>query len=111
MLREPEGRVRWISRAEAQALIAAAGREPKARHLPDVIELALNTGMRRGEMLGLEWSRVDLKARLVYLEAEHTKTARRRTVPLNTDAYRAMLNRAKFRAAHCPASPWVFCDE
>ncbi len=52
-LREPEGRVRWISRAEAEALIRAAETEPKAPHLADFIRLALHTGMRRGEILGL----------------------------------------------------------
>ncbi|MCC6133951.1 MAG: hypothetical protein IT491_01050 [Gammaproteobacteria bacterium] len=32
----------------------------------DAIELALMTGMRKGELSGLEWARVDLRQRLVY---------------------------------------------
>ncbi len=44
--------------------------------------LALHCGMRRGELLGLEWSRVDRSAGLIYLEAEHTKAKKRRAVPL-----------------------------
>ncbi len=103
-LKEPEGRVRWITLAEAEALIKAA----TTSHLKDFIRLALNTGMRLNEMLGLEWDRVDWQQRLVRLEAQHTKSAKRRTVPLNEDAYRVLLSRARFRAEYCPDSPWVF---
>ena len=106
---EPEGRVRWITREEAQALIVAAGCESRAPHLPDFLRLALHTGMRRGEMLGLEWRRVDLRSDLVYLNPQHTKTKRRRSIPINAVAKDALLGRARFRAVHCPDSPWVFC--
>lgn len=109
-LKEPEGRVRWITREEAEALIRAAEAEPKAPHLADFIRLALHTGMRRGEMLGLEWRRVDLQVGLVHLEAEHTKSARRRSVPLNATARAALIGRARFRAENCPDSHWVFCN-
>jgi len=110
-LREPEGRVRWIMREEANRLLEAADREPQAGHLPDFIRLALNTGCRKGELLRLEWVRVDLQAGLIRLEADHTKTQRRRGVPMNADAQEAMLSRARYRARYCPASPWVFCHE
>lgn len=110
-VKEPEGRVRWITRGEAQAMIAAARLEPRASHLPDFIALALHTGMRRGELLGLEWRRVDLKGGLLYLEAQHTKTSRRRSIPLNRIARESLLNRARFRAQYCPASRWVFAHK
>ena len=57
----------------------------------------------------MEWGRVDLKAGLLYLHAEHTKTASRRSLPLNSVARAALLEQARFRAEHCPARPWVFC--
>lgn len=104
-LRQPEARVRWITQAEAAALLSAAESVP---HLADFIAIALNTGMRSGEILGLEWARVDLHRKLVYLEEHHTKSAKRRSVPLNQSAMTAMLNRARFRAEHCPAAPFVF---
>jgi integrase len=105
----PEGRVRWLSRAQAAALIQAAEGEPKAPHLADFIRLALHTGMRRGELLGLEWQRVDLHNGLIHLEGRHTKAGKRRSIPLNREARTALLNRARFRAEHCADSPWVFC--
>lgn len=110
-LNEPEARIRWLTREEAQQLIATAGKEEKAQHLPDFIRLALNTGCRANEILGLEWSRVDLQQRLIFLEAKHTKAGKRRSVPLNSDAYNALLSRARFRAEHCPNASWVFCHE
>lgn len=109
-LREPEGRIRWLTKEEAAQLVVAAATDPRATHLPDLIRLAMNTGMRKGEMLGLEWGRVDLKANLVHLGAEHTKAGKRRSVPLNDEARSALLSRANFKAKHCAATPWVFTN-
>jgi len=92
-------------------LLAEAGREPQAEHLPDFIRLAVHTGCRKGELLGLQWERVDLQAGLIHLETDHTKTRRRRSVPINADARAAILSRARFRARHCPKGEWVFCHE
>ncbi len=110
-LKEPEGRVRWITKAEALSLIRAAESEPKAQHLPDFIRLALHTGCRKGELLGLEWKRVDLQAGLIHLEAEHTKAGKRRSIPINREARAAVIRRARYRAEQCPGSRWVFCRE
>ena len=87
--------------------MAAASSTP---HLVDFIRLGLNTGMRKGEMLGLDWRRVDLKANLVYLGSQHQKSGKHGSVPLNAAAREALLSRANFRATHCPDSPWVFCN-
>lgn len=110
-LKEPEGRLRYISRAEADALIKEAEKQSRSPHLPDFIRLALNTGCRRGEMLNLEWSRVDLRNNIFHMEGVHTKSRKRRSVPLNQEARQALLNRARFRAEHCPDSPWVFAHK
>lgn len=108
-LREPEGRVRWITRAEADALLRAI--PTSQAYLADFVRLALNTGCRKQELLGLEWRRVDLSRNLLLLEATNTKTARRRSIPLNVLAREAIIGRARFRADHCPDSPWVFAHE
>ncbi len=83
----------------------------KAPHLGDFIVLALHTGMRRSEILGLEWRRIDLAANLLHLQSEHTKSKRRRSVPINRTARGSILRRARFRAEHCPDSPWLFCNQ
>ena len=110
-LKTGEGRTRWITKAESATLIAAARQNLQAPHLPDFIILALNTGMRKQEMLGLEWRRVDFQQGLIYLEGMHTKTARRRTIPLNQNAKSALLSRMRFRSKYCPDSSWVFTNK
>lgn len=108
-LQEPEGVVRWITTEEAERLMEAARGLTKAPWLEDFIRLALNTGCRAGELLGLEWSRVDLEKGFFILEAEHQKNRRRSSVPINADASVALLSRSEFIKNHCPNSPWVFC--
>lgn len=105
---EPPGRVRWLAREDAARLLAAARANPRAPWLGDFIQLALHTGMRKSEMLQLEWRRVDFHQGLVYLERQ--KNGRLGSVPLNAAAREALLGRARFRAAHCPAAPWVFVE-
>lgn len=104
----PEGRVRSLTLAEARRLIQEAERHKGSPLLVHFLRLALNTGCRRDEMLRLEWRRVDLKANLIFLEGSNTKSGRRRSIPLNLEARAAMLDLARYRAEHCPNSPWVF---
>jgi integrase len=106
--RESDGRLRWLRREEAAALIAGAESAPKATYLADFIILALHTGCRKGELLGLEWERVDLREDLIWLGSKRTKNGKRRSVPLNAEARHALIRRFSHRSATCPDSPWVF---
>lgn len=107
-LSEPEARVRWIDRADAVRLVDAAGAHARRPQLANFIRLALHTGCRRGELLGLEWARVDRRRRLLRLEAEHTKAGRRRVVPLNDEAGAALDGQREWLRRSSIASPWVF---
>jgi integrase len=79
----PKGRTRRLEGNEEQLLLAAAdkGRVPYLRPL---IELAVETGMRRGELLGLRWEHIDLEKRVAHLP--QTKNGASRDVPLSTRA-------------------------
>ena len=52
-------------------------------HLRDILQIALNTGMRRGEILGLRWEWIDFDENIINLPQTHTKTNRARKVPVN----------------------------
>lgn len=55
-------------------------------HLLPMTLLALNTGMRRGELLGLEWPSVNLPAKLVTVTVGNAKSRKARHLPLNVEA-------------------------
>jgi site-specific recombinase XerD len=55
-------------------------------HLRPLVLVALNTGLRRGELLGLKWGAVNFSAKLLTVVAENAKSGHTRRVPLNTEA-------------------------
>ena len=99
---EPRGRVRFLSDDERARLLAAC-RRSKNDHLYPIVVLALSTGMRQGEILGLRWQDVDLTRDRVTLH--DTKNGERRVVPLVHHAMDIMREHAKVRHLH---TDWVF---
>lgn len=75
----PPGRDRRLNGDEEERLLNAA-RYP----IKEMIIIALETGMRQGEILALEWRNVDLKRSVVTLT--DTKSGDSRTVPLSQRA-------------------------
>ena len=61
-----------------------AAKQTKNPHIWPIIVFAIETGMRRGEILGLQWEHVDLDRRIAYLPL--TKNGSSREVPLSTKA-------------------------
>lgn len=57
--------------------------EASPGHLKPILKVALNTGMRRGEILGLRWSQVDLDKKAI--RVERTKSGKNRYVFLNSN--------------------------
>jgi integrase len=78
-LRMDNRRSRYLSPDEESSLMATL--DEWRTHLRPIIVLALNTGMRRGEILGLKWSCVDFQRSIIYVG--NTKTGRDREVPMN----------------------------
>ena len=72
-------RDRWLTRAEADRLIACC-----PPHFAALVRYALATGCRASEITGLEWDRVDLARNTAWLN--QTKNGTPRGVPLNQDA-------------------------
>jgi integrase len=80
---ENNKRLRFLSSEECQALIKAC--DP---HLRPIVVTALNTGMRRGEILNLKWDQIDLKHGFILLEV--TKNGERREIPINETLRRTL---------------------
>jgi integrase len=92
--KEPRGRERFLSEIERIALLAAC-KASTSRFLYTVVVLALSTGMRRGEVMGLKWQHVDLQRGQIRLTA--TKNDTSRTVPLTGFALELMTQLSKVR--------------
>lgn len=85
----PQGRNRILSHEEEVKLLQAC--EPKANrniYTRPFIILALETAMRRGELLSLRWDNIDYSKRTAFLQL--TKNGDSRTVPLSIRAMEAL---------------------
>lgn len=76
-------RDRRLEDGEEEKLMAALDAS-RGKHLKSVVLLALETAMRRGELMALRWEYVDLKRRVLHLP--ETKNGSSRDVPLSTKA-------------------------
>lgn len=76
-LREGDPKTRWLTHDEEASLLAAA-----EGPLRSAIILAIDTGLRRDELLGLRWDQVNTARNQIELTAKDTKARRAREVPL-----------------------------
>ena len=86
----------WRSRRlegdeETRILAACEKMRANREELKRVIAFALETGMRAGEILKLEWHEVDHAKRRIIIPAHKCKTRREREVPITTPC-RELLN-------------------
>lgn len=100
--RQPRGRERFLSDGERHALLAACEQSTSLMLYP-VVVLALSTGMRRGEIMGLEWRQIDFQAQQIRLTA--TKNGTSRSVALTGHALAQIQKLFKVR---CLDSDLVF---
>ena len=72
----------------------------------NIVEFAVLTGLRRGELVNLRWENVDMQRGVIQIESTatfKTKSGKRRLVPLNDSAKRILE-----RISHQDKEPWVF---
>lgn len=95
LTKENNQRLRFLSHEEIQKLLAVA-----PQHLKDVIICAVNTGMRRGELLSMKWEQI--RNGFIYLQ--NTKTDEPRQIPIN-DSLAELFKEIKKRN---PGAKYVF---
>jgi integrase len=78
------------ARGERDRLLEALEQSPP--HLRAMTLLAMNTGLRRGEIFKLMWRAVDLARQLLTVEADTSKSGKARTVGLNRVAANALVD-------------------
>lgn len=98
LLQENNRRLRYLTKEECKKIINSC--EP---HLKPIVITAINTGMRKGEILNLKWDNVDLKNGFILLDI--TKNGERREIPIN-DTLKSILQGITRRLD----IPFVFYD-
>lgn len=86
LLTVPPAKATYLVPEQVERLLEACGRHSIG--LWAIVVIAANTGMRQGEILGLTWADVDLRAKQITLV--RTKNNESRIVPLNVDALKAL---------------------
>lgn len=79
--------------------------------LRPVLALGYHTGCRRGEVLSLQWSQVDLAEGMIRLDPGTTKNGRGRSIPLNAELLEIFRMQKSIRDTRHTRCEWVFFDE
>lgn len=87
VVENPVKKVRFFrENSQKERILTDTEEEELLRHvngyLKDIIIIALNTGMRRGEILNLKWGNMDLERKFIFVE--RTKSGKVRNIPMNS---------------------------
>jgi len=89
--REDNHRVRYLSTLERERLLKAC-KEATWSKLYLLVLIAITTGARRGELLGLRWNDIDFERQTAYVQT--TKNGQPKVLPLTANAVKELI---KFR--------------
>ena len=88
ILKTDPGRIRWITRTEAELLL-----KELPEHLLAMAEFTLATGLRRANVTGLEWSQIDMTRSVAWIHPDQAKSRRAIGVKLNQTAKGVLIRR------------------
>jgi integrase len=97
--KENNARLRYLESEELVTLLSNCH-----DHLKAAVIVAVYTGMRRSEILGLKWKDCDFKRNIIYLWI--TKNGEKREVPMSEAVKKALINVSKN-----PESEFIFCNK
>ena len=96
--KEPRGRVRFLSDDERSRLLDEC-KKSDSQYLYVAVVLALSSGGRKTEILGLRWKDIDINRQVIVLE--ETKNGDRRVLPLAGHALELIKQLSKIRILNC----------
>jgi len=96
--KEESHRLRFLERDEIERLLAHCN-----QHIKNIVIFALNTGMRRGEILRLKWDDIDFINDLIYVLI--TKNKEKRIIPMNSTLKQLLLS-----IKEGSVNKYVFCN-
>jgi len=106
----PDKRIRYLEKEEIEKLLTtidqltAGNKHGQYTHLKPIVIVALHTGMRKSEILGLKWHDIEIKRNIIHLH--DTKNGEKREVPMNKTVQKAIIGVLKN-----PESQYVFCNQ
>lgn len=95
--KEDNTRIRFLSAEEVNRLILAC-----PPHLKSIVTMAVNTGMRKNEILKLSWDNIDLKHGFIILSDSMVKSGKGRQIPINRFLMTALKVAFLKRQPHIP---------
>lgn len=81
MRKEPSRRVRYLTKEEHTRLLAEL-----PSHLSAIVQFATATGLRAGNIVGLQWANVDMENRIAMVHGDEVKNGESLGIYLNADA-------------------------
>jgi integrase len=97
LFKENNQRLRYLEQAEINKLL-----ENCSGNLKGIVTVAVFTGMRRGEILGLKWTDCDFQRDVIRLT--DTKNGEVRAIPMNEQVKTALI-----KIRRHPLAPYIFC--
>ena len=88
-IREEKGGPKWLDRQEQHSLLRIVEQGKNQRDIT-IVKLLLNTGLRVSELCALTWSDIKINSRKGRLIVRSGKGGKRREIPLNKDARKAL---------------------
>lgn len=100
--KEPRGRVRFLTIEEINCLLDCCN-----GYIRGIVLVALHTGMRKSEILNLQWSNIDMANKLIVID--RTKNDEVREIPMSKAVYEMLLE--KYRQKARSVNEYVFPNE
>lgn len=96
MFKKSSGDYQWLTRPQFKALLPFL-----PEHTRDLAKFAVATGLRKANITGLTWDRVDLKRGTAFVLGSDAKAGVGIAVPLNTEAVALLKSRVGIHKTYC----------